>query len=524
MGMKRFLCILILAAVLIGCSDEIESPSESLPLPPRPETPRGLTAAIGDQQVVLSWSVGDPGTVDRYKIYFSDTATTDMSVIDSTVFTVDTVDGLANGRQYFFRVAAVDTSGLEGTKSSAIAAVPGIFSIDIEDGSEYTNSRTVSIALTAPQGTSLVQLSEDDTFASAHWESYASSKTFELTDGDGVKTVYARFQLDAGGNSVGRVFDDIELDRGAVIDSVLVTDISRNPLTPGQVLHGGEVVHFMLYTSEDGQNASVDITDLGAENLNDLGINGDQTAADGIFETDYDIPDETELRNALVTGRFTDAAGNVAPEKSAAYRLNVTSPPDTLALWGYALSSLEIELSWTRAELEDFSRYRLFRFTDTLNFSDSLPVKQITNAIENKYTDGDLDDSTRYGYFLYIDDLHGNTVRSKPVFIWTLKNSSPDTLTIAVNFTGDSLTAKVSWSKASDADDFEAYHIVRSDVSFPGEPYDESRVIDFITNQQTTTYTDRSIPDTGTYYYRVYVFDKQGLRSFSNEASVFIPR
>jgi hypothetical protein len=434
----------------------------------------------------------------------------------------DTIEDLVNGKEYYFRVAEVDSSGLEGEKSSAVSAVPGIFSINIENGSEYTNSRSVTIALTAPTGTSLVQLSEDSTFATAHWDAYGSSKGFELSEGDGTKFVYAQFQLNAGGSSVRTVSDDIILDRSAVIDSVTVTGADLAPLPSDTVLAPGNVIHFAVYTSEAGQEASVEIDDLGTVALNDLGVGGDELAGDRTYEADYVIPDETELMNAGVSGQFVDAAGNTATEVLASFRLHVTSPPDASILWGYAVSSLEIQLSWTRALIDDFSRYRLFRSEDSAVFTDSVAVTQITNAVENKYSDSNLAAAKTYAYWVYVDDTHGNSVPSQPVYIRTLQNTYPDTVSITANFTGDSLTAKISWSKAAVAQDFEAYHILRNTSSFTG--YNETLVVDFVTSQQTTSFTDRSIPDVGTYYYRVYVVDKQGLKSPSNEASVYIPR
>ncbi len=523
MGKYVWILSVILGLLAAGCSNEIDAPNRSLPLPVKPETPRGVTASIGDRQVDLSWTVGNTAAIDHFVIYFSDSSITAATLLDSTENNVTTYSatGLVNGRSYYFRVAAVDTTGVEGDKSSPALATPGVFSIVIENGRPYTNKRDVTISLTAPQNVSLVMLSENAAFVGGHWESYGASKSFQLSDSDGLKTVYAQFQIDAGGNSVTNASDDITLDRKAVITSVTVTFPNLDPIPADTFLGPGSVVHFAVNTTEEGQSASVDIAGGGTVALNDLGSNGDRFAGDHNFEADYEIPDETELISAIVTGHFTDAAGNTAPDKVAAYRLNVTSPPAPVDVWGYAVSSLEIQLLWTVSNIKDFSRYRVFRAESALIDTDSTLVTQITQANDAKYLDENLKELQDYAYWVYVEDTHGNEVRSDVAFIRTLQNEYPDTLTIGASTTGDSLTAKISWDGPSTAADFKAYYIVRSDASTG--TFDPNLVIDFITNQQTTTYTDSSIPAPGTYYYRVYVVDRQGLKSPSNEVLINIP-
>ena len=519
---KSIAGLALLLVALTGCSNEIDPPSSSVPLPPQPETPRGVTASIGDRQAVLTWTVTNPAAIDHYVVYFSDSVANEMAVFDSTRLTSDTIDGLVNGQRYYFGVASVDTSGLEGEKSRAVSVLPGIFSIVIESGREYTSTRTVTISLTAPPGTGLVQLSEDSDFAEGYWQSFAASKGFELSDGDGSKTVYARFQVTAGGTSVGMVSDDVVLDRAAVIDSVRLFGAGYFSLPPDTVLTAGDIVHFAVYTSEDGQDASVDISGLESVGLNDYGIGGDALSGDRIYEADYIIPDETELSGAVISGRFADAAGNQASPLTAPQRLSVTSPPKAVTLWGFAVSSWQLQLQWTQSQSADFSRYRVFRADSALPIRDSLVVMQLIKATDTKYLDADLDEQKSYCYWVYVDDTHGNSARSQTFCLSTLQNEYPDSVTIIANTTTESLTAKISWPKDAVAPDFEAYHVLRSPQAF--STYADSLVIDFINDQKTTTYTDRSIPVIGDYYYRVYVVDRQGLKSPSNLATVNIPR
>lgn len=73
----------------------------------------------------------------------------------------------------------------------------------------------VTLTLSVTDDTSLQMiLSNDGVFDSETYEAYSSSRSWLLTAGDAVKTVYAKFK-DAKGNEVGPFSDSIILDRGA---------------------------------------------------------------------------------------------------------------------------------------------------------------------------------------------------------------------------------------------------------------------------------------------------------------------
>jgi len=87
--------------------------------------------------------------------------------------------------------------------------------IKIDNGSNYTNSTSVILNLSAQDneggsGLSKMQFSNDSTTWSA-LEPYLATKSWELTSGDGQKTVYVRFQ-DAAGNLSPPFSDSIILD------------------------------------------------------------------------------------------------------------------------------------------------------------------------------------------------------------------------------------------------------------------------------------------------------------------------
>ncbi|MFH1701387.1 MAG: fibronectin type III domain-containing protein [Candidatus Zixiibacteriota bacterium] len=503
---------ILCAMIILSCSEEIESPSGISGLPAEPEIPRGLTAAIGEGTINLAWTISNASAISQYFIYYSDSSSSDMSLLDSTKNLSYQVTGLSNGVEYFFRISVLTTAGYEGKKSRVVRATPGIFSILINNGNEFTNSRSISIALTAVDATDLVQFSESFDFNSAHWENFSPTKSYLLSDGDGMKRLYARFQTRDGGNSTGMIADSIILDRYAAIDSV--TENSG-----GAVLAVGDTVHLSIYTSESGGEASVNITGIGNIALNDFGLSGDSFADDGIYEIDYALPIGTELVDAEITGSFTDAAGNHASDVKAGTRLTATFPPDPVILTGYSESSLEILLQWTRSAISDFSFYRIFRSVNPGIDETSFLVSTVSSQSTTSYQDTALADTTAYYYRVYVYDNRGNSSGSNELEISTMKNTPPDAITIAVGLTGEALAVEVSWLQSYD-DDFASYHLLRDNSPLNG--YDSDLVVGIINARATTSVTDY-LPAAGTYYYQVFIFDKQGLLTGSNIVSIVIP-
>ncbi len=97
-----------------------ETSATPAPLLPAPAT---LTAAPGNGQIVLSWTAV-PGAV-RYSIYRGTVTNGELPapVGYATALTF-TNTGLANGTQYFYKVAAVNLNNMAGTQSDEASATP----------------------------------------------------------------------------------------------------------------------------------------------------------------------------------------------------------------------------------------------------------------------------------------------------------------------------------------------------------------------------------------------------------------
>jgi hypothetical protein len=172
----------------------------AIPMPPI------LNSAIGgNKQIALSWRPVD--NASAYNIYYGTSAGAYASQVDAENATTHTLTGLSDATTYYLAVTALNSSG-ESAKSNELSAatatpLPPTGTIRINNAAAYANSPSVILSLSAQDnsggsGLSQMQFSNDNTI----WmtpESYAVTKSWTLTSGDGVKTVYVKFK-DAAGN------------------------------------------------------------------------------------------------------------------------------------------------------------------------------------------------------------------------------------------------------------------------------------------------------------------------------------
>jgi titin len=108
-----------------GNSASASAPATAPPL----AAPTGLTAAVGDAQVLVSWTApaSDGGTpVTRYRLYMATVPGSQAgAVVTSMTGTSAMVTGLTDGVTYYFTVAAVNAAGRQGPLSAEVSARPG---------------------------------------------------------------------------------------------------------------------------------------------------------------------------------------------------------------------------------------------------------------------------------------------------------------------------------------------------------------------------------------------------------------
>ena len=73
-------------------------------------------------------------------------------------------------------------------------------SVNINNDATYTTSTSITLEIDATSASNMM-ISENSDFSGASWESYATSKAFTLSTGDGTKTIYLKFNDNAGNES-----------------------------------------------------------------------------------------------------------------------------------------------------------------------------------------------------------------------------------------------------------------------------------------------------------------------------------
>ncbi|MBK7090491.1 MAG: hypothetical protein IPH59_02020 [bacterium] len=504
--MKKILTILALAslalsiAFIIGCTDQIAEPSRTNEVVGAPEVPRNLATSVGDGTVILSWEISTPSRISRYMIYRGDTTFAAPELIDSTTTLSYTDTGLRNTLRYIYQVTAIGTNGLESELSRAVSATPNIYTALINDNSRFTNSRFVTVSFAAPVGTRLVLLANDAAFTGAQWANFSSTRNWELTSGDGVKSVFARFRDAEGNEVVGTVSDDITLDTRAEIVSIIEN-------SGGATLTAGEEIVFTMNTGETEGEASISIANVATIPLLESGA--------GVYSATYSIPGGIDAVNATITGNFTDVAGNQAVAITLTSFINIANPPEAAQLSAFVVSEESIELTWTRSNVSDFQGYQVFRSeTATVNTS-SLLVRSETSAANTTFRDNALEPGKDYYYIVYTIDRTGLRAASNTIKSTTKANETPSAVTLFKS-DDDSTSVSIGWTPNTDSD-FESYRIYRS-VTTPVQTNTAVNLIGVLTGQSAINFTDESIDVGQQFYYVVVVFDKYGARSAnSNE-------
>lgn len=404
--------VLTVLFCLLGCDRYIDSRDPASSLPTAPPTPVNLAAIIDTNAVTLSWEVIDTTAVRRFRIYSTDSLTGVTRLRDSTtdVSFSRRLTGLRLNQSYAFQVASVGATGVEGYRSDAILISLQVLGITLDNNAEYSRDLDLTVNMVAPSSTTNVMLSEDPAFPGAIWQTFATSRTFRVSAGDGPKRVYARFLL-AGGIETGEpLTDSIIVDSRAFIDSTYFTP------TVGTIQTGTEVFMYVK-TSETGGSAAIDI-EGDSLRLFDDGTNGDTLAGDGLYSYRWIIPSNANANDAVILGRFVDAAGNRAPNLAALNTFTILSdPPEPVVLAATDAAGDTVRVTWSVNRDADFLEYRLYRQlgNGTVDENDQL-VTVITQQNTNQFVDV-VSGAGTWLYRMFVVDENEQSVGSNTVTV-----------------------------------------------------------------------------------------------------------
>jgi len=140
--------------------------------------------------------------------------------------TITVTDSLTNASTPLSISSFTVNLGGGGAPSGSANQPTGPFAISINNGANSTASREVVLNLTAGPDTVRMALSNNPEFANAVQETYSTTKTWTMSDGQGQKTVYAKFYTSYGVSS-GVVFDNIVYSENSPEPSGIALEVKK---------------------------------------------------------------------------------------------------------------------------------------------------------------------------------------------------------------------------------------------------------------------------------------------------------
>ncbi|MCK4460433.1 MAG: hypothetical protein KAW46_01445, partial [candidate division Zixibacteria bacterium] len=215
--------------------------------------------------------------------------------------------------------------------------------------------------------------------------------------------VYVRMQYADGSETGASLSDDITLDTYAEITSVTFWPQS-------DTLKVGQTTTFKVDAGETGGEASVSFESVRDFELHDDGADGDVIADDGVYSGTYTVPHGVNALDAIVTGSFTDAAGNRAEDLVSESLLNINMPPDAVTLAvSFGVDTSTVVFTWTTSSETDFESYRLINEATGIDEPLMIATSSSTNRFE--MSNPPIDSK----YIIFVFDLHGDSAASNTV-------------------------------------------------------------------------------------------------------------
>ncbi len=282
-------------------------------------------------------------------VTISGTAVDSLSAVTSVVYQVDSIAGtwsnctaqdlnynalnegficelqdLSLGEHTIY-VKATDSFTNISTESAytfVIETTPPTGTVMINSGAVETNNNSVTIQVSASDNTGVVSemiFSENSDFNGANWESYATTKSFVMTNTEGIHRIYAKFRDGAGNESLA-TYDEIFLD--LTKPTVIITNIGLMKNIPNKT---------PLFYYFDSQSPKIKgITEAGSKVTFRYETNIFETTADASGNYLITI---TNLPRELVILAYTatDKAGNLSDTRIVKLLIGVENFPQASA-------------------------------------------------------------------------------------------------------------------------------------------------------------------------------------------------
>lgn len=200
------------------------------------------------------------------------------------------------------------------------------------------------------------------------------------------------------------------------------------------------------------------------------------------------------------------------------YKRNNRPPVASDIVAANILSPSSVEITWQPNNENDFSNYRLVRSASAGGEQSGAVIAEITSRERVTYLDENLKEGNTYYYRLYIYDKGGLKSAGKEISVKVEAKQIMATISLQAR-TNNWFNVSLYWSSYNKPD-FDSYKVYRSTT--PGVSM-ASQLVKSIFDPSITQFSDTDVKDNTTYYYKVYVFNKDGANKPSNEATVVTP-
>ena len=357
-----------------------------------PLAPSDLTAtALSSNQINLVWQ-DNSNNEDGFHVwrYHSSVGWTQIAVVGANTASYSDT-GLSASTTYQYAVRAYNSAGVSSWSNTVPATTlsgtgdvtPPTGSITINGGATYANTASVTLTLSASDNSgSVSQMCISNASSCTAWETYAGSRAWALATGDGTKTVYVWYK-DGAGNTSTSCSDTIILD--------------TTPPSSSITINGGAA-----YTNTTSVTLTLSASDA-TSGVAQMCLSNTGTCTS--WET-YATSKAWTLTSGDGTKTvyvwYKDGAGNA---NTSAYSdtiiLDMTAPPVPSGLTATAVSSSQINLSWSAVVDttggSGLAGYKVYR-----------SVTQIGTTTATNYSDYGLTANTQYCYTVKSYDVAGN--------------------------------------------------------------------------------------------------------------------
>jgi len=479
----------------------------------------GIDANWHNTPITVTLTCADTGGSGCKNTYYTiDGTNPNLTSLTGNSFTLNT-EG-----EYEIKYFSTDKAGnyesiKTATNTVKIDTTNPTATVLINNNDTYTNSKTVTLALTASDNLSGVfQMAfSNDGVTYSTPETFSTLKTWDLTDTEGTKTVYIKIIDNAGNEYI--TSDTIILDKTTPSSTItLPTNTSSNTTTyvnswdgiiTGTSNDNYEVANVQISIKRSSDNYYFDGTNW-VSSATEVLIN--TTTSDLFANWNYDInPDPTGNETYTIISHATDSAGNFESSYTVTLVYDTTIPQVNISISpttpdgnnGIYVSKPKITLTASDNYNLDYIEYQL----------------NSTSGTWTKYTDKvEIDEGITKFYYKSIDKA-GNisNIGLKNVNVDLTKPSAIENVTASFNDTLNE--SSVTWdTNDSDIYEIKVYKSENSNVDQSSSNF--FTLVSKGNNQITDDHVDRG----NTYYYLFVSYDEAGNEGDSVKVSITIPK